>query len=132
MKAIQLSTSNRWKRTSRWLAHLQTIDKVYVSSVLNKYGEIGVEQLKEATPKKTGLTAESWYYKTNIDPKTGSVSLEFCNSNINDGVSVAIILQFGHGTATGGYVKGTNYINPVVRPIFTEIRDKICQEVNKR
>lgn len=98
-------------------------------SNLDVYGEKGVQALASATPYDTGNTAASWYYK--INKENGITSLEFCNSNINDGVQIAIILQYGHGTGTGGWIEGRDYINPTIQPIFDEILDEMWKEVCK-
>lgn len=96
--------------------------------ILDKYGKRGVEALAEATPKDTGLTASSWSYK--IERKAGQgASISFYNSNIQNGVPIAIILQYGHGTKNGGWVEGRDYINPAIRPIFDEIADSAWKEV---
>ena len=92
---------------------------------LDKYGREGVDALASATPIDSGLTAQSWYYK--IENKDGSARISFHNSNINDGVPIAIILQYGHGTRNGGWVEGRDYINPAIQPIF----DKIAEEAWK-
>ena len=97
---------------------------------LNKYGRAGVEALAAATPKDTGKTANSWYYK--IENKDGSASISFHNSNIQNDVPIAIILQYGHGTGTGGWVEGRDYINPSIQPIFDEIADSAWKEITKR
>ena len=97
--------------------------------LLDKYGREGVAALKAATPKDTGKTSESWYYK--IERKNGSVSLTFHNSNQNKGVPIAIILQYGHATGNGGYVEGVDYINPALRPIFDKIAEEAWKEVKK-
>lgn len=97
--------------------------------LLDKYGREGVAALQAATPKDTGKTSESWYYK--IERKNGSVSLTFHNSNQNKGVPIAIILQYGHATRNGGYVEGVDYINPALRPIFDKIAEEAWKEVNK-
>ena len=94
---------------------------------LDKYGSKGVAALKEATPKDTGLTANSWSY--NITRSKNSVIISFENNNINDGVPIAIILQYGHGTRNGGWVEGYDYINPAVRPIFDELAKAAWKEV---
>ena len=94
---------------------------------LDKYGSKGVAALKEATPKDTGLTANSWTYK--ITRSKNSVTISFENTNINDGVPIAIILQYGHGTRNGGWVEGYDYINPAVRPIFDELAKAAWKEV---
>ena len=97
--------------------------------LLDKYGREGVAELQAATPKDTGKTSESWYYK--IERKNGSVSLTFHNSNQNKGVPIAIILQYGHATGNGGYVEGVDYINPALRPIFDKIAEEAWKEVKK-
>lgn len=94
---------------------------------LREYGELGVEALSQATPRDSGLTADSWYYQI-VQTKSG-YSLEFLNSNIVDGVPIAIILQYGHGTGTGGYVQGRDYINPAIRPVFDAIAKNLWKEV---
>lgn len=97
--------------------------------VLDKYGREGVAALSSATPVKTGETANSWYYE--IERQNGSVSLVFKNSNVNFGVPIAIVLQYGHGTGTGGWVEGRDYINPAIQPIFDEIANAAWKEVTK-
>ena len=97
--------------------------------ILDKYGRLGVQALAAATPVDTGRTAQSWEYKIKHTP-TGA-SLEFWNYNINDGVPIALILQYGHGTGTGGYVAGRDYINPAIAPIFQEIADEAWKEVTR-
>ena len=96
---------------------------------LDKYGREGVAALASATPVDSGLTARSWYYK--IVRKNGSVSLEFYNSNIQNGVPIAVIIQYGHGTKNGGWVQGRDYINPTIRPIFDNIAQSVWREVTK-
>ena len=98
-------------------------------SDLDKYGREGVAALASATPVDTGLTANSWYYK--IENKAGSVTISFHNSNIQNGVPIAIILQYGHGTNNGGWVEGRDYINPAIRPIFDAISNNAWREVTK-
>ena len=96
---------------------------------LNKYGRQGVAALASATPVDTGKTASSWSYK--IENNNGSVSISFENSNIQDGVPIAIILQYGHGTRNGGWVEGRDYINPAIQPIFDQIVNEAWKEVTK-
>ena len=98
-------------------------------STLDIYGRKGVEALASATPVDTGLTAKSWYYK--IDRTADSVSITFYNSNIQNGVPIAIILQYGHGTGTGGWVQGRDYINPAIQPIFDKLANEAWREVTK-
>ena len=96
---------------------------------LDKYGREGVNALASATPIDTGVTADSWYYK--IDRKPGSITISFNNSNVNNGVPIAIILQYGHATGNGGWVEGRDYINPAIQPIFDKIANDAWKEVNK-
>lgn len=97
--------------------------------ILDKYGRLGVQALAAATPVDSGRTAQSWEYKiTHTD--TG-VNLEFWNYNINDGVPIALILQYGHGTGTGGWVEGRDYINPALRPVFDSILNDVWKEISK-
>ena len=97
---------------------------------LDKYGRQGVAALSSATPVDSGLTAESWYYE--IENKNGSATIKFNNSNIQNGVPIAIILQYGHGTRNGGWVEGRDYINPAIQPIFDEIAHEAWREVTKQ
>lgn len=97
--------------------------------VLDKYGRAGVAALSSATPVDSGVTASSWSY--NIKRQNGSVAIEFCNSHFNKGVPIAIILQYGHGTGTGGWVQGRDYINPAIQPIFDQIVEEAWREVTK-
>lgn len=96
---------------------------------LDKYGREGVAALASATPKDTGKTAESWYYE--ITNQNGVASINFNNSNVNNGVPIAIILFYGHGTRNGGYVEGRDYINPAIQPIFDKIAKNAWEEVTK-
>ena len=95
--------------------------------VLDKYGRKGVAALSSATPVDTGLTASSWFYK--IENKNGIAKREFHNSNIQNGVPIAVILQYGHGTRNGGYVVGRDYINPAIQPVFDELAKNAWKEV---
>ena len=108
---------------------LERIKDIANRSQLDKYGIQGVEALSNATPKKTGKTSESWYYK--INRKNNSLSISFYNSNINDGVPIAIILQYGHGTKNGGWVQGRDYINPAIQPVFDKIAEDAWKEVTR-
>ena len=96
---------------------------------LYRYGKAGVAALSSATPVESGETARSWYYE--IKHQKGSVTISFCNSNIQNGVPIAIILQYGHGTGTGGGVQGRDYINPAIRPIFEQIAKDAWREVTR-
>lgn len=96
---------------------------------LEEYGRKGVAALSSATPVDTGETANSWYYK--IERSNNWIKLVFCNSNIQNGVPIAIILQYGHGTGTGGWVEGRDYINPAIQPIFDQLANDAWREVTK-
>ena len=101
--------------------------KAFRFSDLEKYGREGVAALASATPVESGQTANSWYYE--IENRNGSVAITFHNSNIQNGVPIAIILQYGHGTGTGGWVEGRDYINPAIQPIFDKIVENAWREV---
>ncbi len=96
---------------------------------LDTYGQMGVDALAGATPVDSGKTAASWGYE--IRSEGESVSIIWTNSNVNKGVNIAIILQYGHGTRNGGYVQGRDYINPAIQPVFNEIADAVWMEVTK-
>ena len=96
---------------------------------LDKYGRAGVAALASATPVDSCETASSWYYE--ITNKNGSAVISFRNSNVQNGVPIAIILQYGHGTGTGGWVQGRDYINPAIQPIFDQIANNAWKEVTK-
>lgn len=108
---------------------LEKADRTARLKDLDKYGREGVAALASATPVNTGLTASSWYYE--IKRQNGVVALNFCNSNVNNGVPIAIILQYGHGTRNGGWVEGRDYINPAIQPIFDRIANDAWREVTK-
>jgi hypothetical protein len=115
-----------FSKASRYLERLKEAAKL---DVLDKYGREGVAALASATPTETGLTASSWTYE--IERKGNSVSIVYKNSNINKGVPIAVILQYGHGTGTGGWVQGRDYINPAIQPVFDRIADEAWKEVTK-
>lgn len=96
---------------------------------LDKYGKEGVAALVSATPVDSGMTASSWTYE--IEQTKGSATISFHNSNIQNGVPIAIILQYGHGTGTGGWVQGRDYINPAIQPVFDKIAENAWREVTK-
>ena len=106
---------------------LNTISKKLYYRNLQKYAEQGVAALASATPIDSGTTANSWNYE--IRQTKNSVSIYWTNSNVNKGVPIAIIIQYGHGTRNGGYVQGRDYINPAMRPIFDKIAENVWKEV---
>ena len=114
---------------SRFTRYLVKVKDAVRTSDLDKYGRAGVAALASATPVDSGLTASSWYYV--IEKSDGKVAVRFCNSNIQNGVPIAIILQYGHGTGTGGWVEGRDYINPAIRDVFDELAENAWREVIK-
>lgn len=122
---VTFTVSGNYKKTRKYLEKSQ---KMNIKDILDKYGKKGVEALRSATPKDSGKTASSWSYEIKAD-KNGPV-LYWKNSNVNNGVPIAVVIQYGHATGTGGYVKGRDYINPAIQPIFDEIAQSAWKEVN--
>ena len=114
---------------SKLTSFLERVKNIVKAGDLDKYGREGVAALESATPVDSGLTANSWYYE--ISNKNGSATITFLNSNVNHGVPIAIILQYGHGTGNGGWVQGRDYINPAIQPIFDKIAENAWREVTK-
>lgn len=114
---------------SKLTRFLERAKESFNIGVLDKYGRDGVAALSSATPVDTGDTANSWYYK--LENRNGIAKITFHNSNIQNGVPIAIILQYGHGTGTGGWVQGRDYINPAIQPIFDKIANDAWREVTK-
>ena len=114
---------------SKLTRYLERAKEVIKLGDLDKYGQEGVDALSSATPVDSGLTASSWYYKIERDKNTATIS--FFNSNIQNGVPIAIVLQYGHGTRNGGWVQGRDYINPAIQPIFDKIANTAWKEVTK-
>ena len=108
---------------------LKRAKQAAVLADLDKYGQEGVAALASATPIDTGKTASSWYYK--IENTNTSATIMYCNTNIQNGVPIAVILQYGHGTRNGGWVEGRDYINPAIQPIFDKIVEKAWGEVTR-
>ena len=106
---------------------LEAIKKFHIEEILNRYGAAGVKALSAATPYDTGRTASSWNYE--IEQDADGYTIYWSNSHFNKGVNIALILQYGHGTGTGGYVQGIDYINPSMSPIFDKIANDAWNEV---
>ena len=123
---ISFRHKGNFSKTFRYLERARNASR---AGVLDKYGAEGVAAIASATPVDSGLTAQSWYYE--IERSTESSVISFHNSNIQNGVPIAIILQYGHGTGTGGWVEGRDYINPAIQPIFDRIADDAWKEVTK-
>lgn len=108
---------------------LQNMKIEKIVEILKSYGDEGVRALSTATPVDSGKTAASWYSKVEVNPTCAK--LIFCNANVNKGVNIAVILQYGHGTGTGGWVEGRDYINPAIQPIFDKIVKNAWGEVTR-
>lgn len=92
-----------------------------------KYGEMGVEALRNATPVDSGLTRDSWSYT--ITETKEELTITWTNSNVVDEwFNVAVMLQYGHATGGGGYVQGIDYINPALKPVFQQIADELWND----
>lgn len=123
---ISFRQKGDFSKLNRYLEKVKAAARL---SILDKYGREGVAALASATPVDSGETANSWFYEISHD--NGSATITFCNSHINHGVPIAIILQYGHGTGTGGWVEGRDYINPAIQPIFDKIVEEAWREVTK-
>lgn len=123
---IRCTVKGDFKKTRTFLKRIQKTD---LGSLLKQYAEEGVKALSSATPVVTGKTAASWDYE--IVEERNRISIYWTNSNVNDGVNIAVILDYGHGTGWGGYVQGRHYISPAIQPVFDEIADAAWKEVMK-
>ncbi len=123
---ISLRQKGDFSNAMKYFEKLRNVAKL---GILDKYGKKGVEALSSATPIDSGTTAASWYYE--IKHSGDSAAIQFYNSNINNGVPIALILQYGHGTGTGGWVQGRDYINPVIQPLFDEMAKEVWKEVTR-
>ncbi len=121
---ITLTQKGNYLKITRYL---QNAKKIAKNVNLDKYGRAGVIALSAGTPKDTGLTANSWSYK--ITNSKGTYTISFYNSNIQNGVPIAIILQYGHAAKDGGWIQGRDYINPAIRPIFDKLTKDAWEEV---
>lgn len=123
---ITIKHRGNFEKTDRFLKRMARHE---IMNVLDEFGKMGVEYLAERTPKETGKTANSWSYEV----KRGfrKYSIIWSNSNVNDGVPIAVIIQYGHGTGNGGYVEGIDYINPAMKPVFKAIAEAVWKEVTK-
>ncbi len=122
---IEIKVSQKGRKTEEWLRKIARGD---ISAELSKFGEEGVRALSAATPKDTGETASSWGYRVKRTRK--SVTIEWYNTHSDDGKTpVAVLVQYGHATGTGGYVVGRDFINPAMRPVFDKIANEIWKKV---
>ena len=124
---FRINSKGNFDRTEKILKSF--LNEEYIPlDILEKYGRKGVEALSSATPRRTGLTASSWNYA--IKNKNGQYELSWYNTNIQNGLPIAIILNYGHGTSNGSYVVGRNYIEPAIAPILDEIAEEVWKEVS--
>lgn len=124
---ISLTSKGDFRKTEKFMKNARTKK---LMSILKQYGEEGVAALMIATPLDTGRTASSWRYEIKVE--NNCIRLVFHNDNIQNGVPIAIILQYGHGTGTGGWVEGRDYINPAIQPVFDKIANSAWKEaINK-
>lgn len=121
---ITISHKGDFKNTERFLTNAKNLN---ILSILNRYGDIGNASLSKGTPKDSGVTAASWNYK--IEKAPGQYVISWFNTNVNKGSVIAILIQYGHGTGTGGYVQPIDYINPAMKPVFDKIAEDIWKEV---
>lgn len=121
---VSFSTSGSFAKTEKFLQSMQRLD---VASIVKSAAQRGVNALAKATPQDSGLASSSWGYV--IDQKRGSIMIGWTNSDVENGFPVALMIQYGHGTGTGGYIQGKDYINPAMRPIFDEIADTVWKAV---
>lgn len=121
---LQIKSKGDFKKTKKFLSSASNLK---LRAILDKYGKMGVDSLSGATPIDSGKTASSWSYE--IKESSSSAVISWTNSNVNGSVNIAIILQYGHGTGTGGYVSGRDYINPAMRPVFDKMAEDVWREV---
>lgn len=125
MSGITVTSSGDFKNLERFL---KNASRRNYRRLLEEYGRKGVDALSMATPVDSGITASSWSY--DISETSNGLEINWNNSNVNDGVNIAIILQYGHGTGTGGYVQGRDYINPALQSVFDGFVDDLTKAVN--
>lgn len=123
-----MDSKGNWEKTIRWLKKLADIDTKF-DDALVKAGQAGVKALSEATPKNTGLASGAWFFDIQKGPLSSTI--EWHNADIEGGYNVALLIQYGHGTGTGGYVKGIDFINPALEPVFKSFADDVIKEVEK-
>ena len=123
-RMISFTHTGDFRRTNRFLHRLK---QLHYMNKLRSYAQQGVDALASATPIDSGNTAGHWSYE--IVETTGRTSIYWKNNNVNDGVNIAIILQYGHGTRNGGWVEGRDYINPAIQPIFDQMAEEVWKEV---
>lgn len=124
MSLISITNRGSFSNTEAFIKRMLHGD---IFAGLDRYGQMGVDALRAATPVDTGLTADSWRYR--IVKTKSRYTIEWYNTNVHNGSNVAILIQYGHGTGTGGFVQGRDYINPTTRPIFEQIAEEVWKKV---
>lgn len=124
---IKFSSKGDWSKTNSFLERALNLIKL---GELDKYGRLGVSKLAAATPKDTGETANSWYYK--VVREQGRVSVQWLNRSQNNGIPIVILIQYGHAFQNGVYVEGIDFINPVMKTIFNDLADNIWKELTAK
>lgn len=125
MSSVQVivKSSGSFDKTFKFLNKLTPLKMIK----LEKYAQMGIDALRAATPRRTGTTAECWYYK--IETTKSSAKIIWLNANENKGIPIVVLIQYGHGTRNGGYVPPNDFINPAMRPVFEKIADAMWLEV---
>lgn len=121
-----MESKGNWEKTIRWLRKMANIETRF-DAALERAGREGVRALEAATPKDTGLAASAWFFDIKKGPLSSTI--EWHNADIEGGYNVALLLQYGHGTGTGGYVTGVDFINPALRPVFEAFGQDVLKEV---
>lgn len=121
---ISVGVKGDSRKTTR---DLDKMRRQVILASINSYGQMGVDALARATPVESSATRNAWKYRT-VKTRTG-FAIEWYNTNDGGDVSVAVLIQYGHGTGTGGYVYGRDFINPAMRPVFDTIADDVWKKV---
>lgn len=124
---VEFRQRGDFKKTEEFLKKSKQMS---IDDILAQYGRRGVEALQLATPRDTGKTAESWSYE--VEKNSTGMSLIFTNTNENHGVKIALLIQYGHGTGTGGWVEGRDFINPALQPVFDELAKSLWEKIVER
>lgn len=127
MAGIVVTSKGDFKKTAMFLEKFKKL--LGMQDIFNKYGQMGVDALIRNSPVETGLLKSSWYYQ--VEQKPGLLSITWSNSDIENGLNVALLVQYGHGLRDGTYLAGIDYINPSIGPLMEELADKVWKEVSK-
>ena len=125
--SISYKVSGSFKNIEEFLKHGSQVD---VMGIMSSYGASGVKALSDATPLDSGRAASSWDYT--VTKKGAIYSIVWINSDIEDGFPVVVMIQYGHGTGTGGWIEGIDFINPAIKPVVEKIADRILKAVTSK